>query len=90
MTTLLLSHFFLNLRKTADDPDGSGTGNSLNMSDLNFANILGEMGSELAGYSNPTEGREQQDEEVWEEGEHLELEEGCVGTGSVSPQTAQV
>ncbi|KAH9841408.1 uncharacterized protein C8Q71DRAFT_328133 [Rhodofomes roseus] len=61
---ILLSHFFLNLRTAALNPNDSTTEQTSHMSDIRFTSALGNFGSAVAG-SSTDDGTERGDELEW-------------------------
>lgn len=86
LSAILLSHFLLNLRKTAIDPHASGTRSSSVISELRFTNVLGDLGSIRVGYSSSPGEEQHHENEESEGGEYIdyELEErhDCTDTPS--------
>jgi len=69
-SVILVSHFFLNLRKTALNPETGVVGQSSEMSDLRFSGALGDLGSVVAGSPGPYGEENEDEEEEWADGEN--------------------
>lgn len=83
---ILLSHFFLDLRKTALNPSDGTTAQTSHMSDLRFSSALGNLGSAVAGSS--TQYTERSDDLEWFEtdSETYELSDSYAGLDSTGPK----